>query len=83
MKEQSPWLKGLLVRKEGIKMHYIFRNLQNKILLKYKFWKANSSIGKIISANNAQYVVVGNNTRIKDYCRIDCYDSFGGDIILH
>lgn len=52
-----------------------FKNLQNTLMLKRKFRKANSSIGKIISANNVQYVEVGNNTRVKDYCRIDCYDS--------
>lgn len=52
-------------------------------MLKRKFRKAaNSSIGKIISANNVQYIEVGNNTRIKDYCRIDCYDSFGGRYII-
>ena len=61
-------------------MRSIFKNLQNKMMLKRIFYRANSSIGKMISVNNAKYVKVGSNVCIKDYCRIDCYDSFGGGI---
>ena len=34
-------------------MRSIFKHLQNAIMLKHKFYRANSSIGKMISVNNA------------------------------
>lgn len=50
----------------------------DKLKLKIMFVHSGSHIGKIISANNPQYISVGKNVRIKDYCRIDCYKFFGG-----
>lgn len=55
------------------------KNIVNKIKLKYNFKKSNSSIGKIISALNPEYIKVEDRVRIKDYCRIDCYNEFAGE----
>lgn len=59
-------------------MCYKIKNLINVLLTKIKFKRMSSSIGKIISSNNPQYICVGKRVRIKAYCRIDCYKSFGG-----
>ncbi|GAB6384094.1 hypothetical protein DAT1711_02510 [Enterococcus cecorum] len=59
-------------------MCYKIKNLINVLLTKVKFKRMSSSIGKIISSNNPQYICVGKRVRIKDHCRIDCYKSFGG-----
>lgn len=57
-------------------MHYRIRVILNVIKLKIKFKRAGSQIGKVISASNSKYVSVENNVRIKDYCRIECYDNW-------
>ena len=50
----------------------------NKLLLKHRFHKSNSHIGKIISCINCKYVYPQKSVNIKDYCRIDCIDSWHG-----
>lgn len=59
-------------------MYHKLRNALKIIMIKVKFRKSHSYIGKIVSVNNPQYISVGKNVRIKDYCRIDSYKTFGG-----
>lgn len=51
---------------------------KDKLLLKKKFKKSHSYIGKIISCNNYRFIRPLNNVRIKDFCRIDCIDRWCG-----
>ena len=53
-----------------------FRNVLNVIKVKIRFRRHNSNIGKIISINNNEYISIGKNVRIKDFCRIDCIDKW-------
>lgn len=46
------------------------------IKLKYRFYKSASTIGKVISCSNPQYIDLKGNVRIKDYTRIDCIDKW-------
>lgn len=50
----------------------------NKFLLKRRFRKIDSSIGKIISCENYRFVHPLSGVRIKDFCRIDCIEYWNG-----
>lgn len=56
------------------------KKIIDKIFVKRKFQKTNSSIGKIISCENYQYIHPSKGVRIKDFCRIDCIDHWHGQV---
>ena len=53
-----------------------FKKINDVFCMRRKFRKVNSSIGKIISCQKNQYIHLSSSVRIKDYCRIDCIDTW-------
>ncbi|WP_459592381.1 acyltransferase [Enterococcus cecorum] len=63
-----------------MKLKSKIKKIMNDYFFRRKFKKNNSSVGKIISCENYQYVYPSNGVRIKDYCRIDCISNWHGQV---